>query len=907
MIDIFINKKKYKTLSNYNILKACLSLGFNIPYFCWHPSIGSVGSCRQCIVKIYKNFDDKLGKFVISCITPLKKNLIISTVEKCILKNRKNISELIMLNHPHDCPICVEAGNCHLQDMIVMNKLNKRRYKYEKKVYTSQYLGPFITHNINRCIKCYRCIRYYKNYSGGKDFGVYSSSNEVYFGRYKDGKLENEFSGNLVEICPTGVFSDKLHEKNFYRKWDLSFSSSICHSCCIGCNVILGCKFNKISRVDNRYNKYINKYFICDLGRFGNEHLNKISRPKYPIFNKKKKWKKLNLNETLIEINKIFKSSKSVIGIGSDRASLESNYSLIKLVGKNNFYNGISSEENLCLNRILKIIKFGNIKIPSINEIKNYDSILIIGEDIIQTSPIIGLYVRRLASKKKEKIAKIKYNIESWDSLAIENTGQNIIYPILIINNKSTKLDEISYCKYNSCINDQIILCSKILDNLKKRKYKKCFNKEILKKSEIFSEILKNSKKPLIISGISNRNLCIIELSFRIAISLKKMNKDVGIIYTLPSVNSMGLSIINKKNLVEILKKKKKIDCAIILENNLYQHYSNETIIKIFNKIKNIIILDNHISKMKYVSKLFIPSTNFMESDGTVINYEGRAQRFFKNYDLHKYNKNFLIFESWKWINFIKNFIKKNIIKGTCIREVIKKFLEDFKEFKKILNLFHESNFKKFIKKKICNGKICNICNLNLEKNYVNNIFYSSKIKSKNFKFYDKNISYLWYPEFNSSNAWIKYKNKIGNDLNFGSPGVKIIDNFCSNKNNFYKIKYNNINENSKEISWYISPHWEMFGINYISNYSRILNKCLKINYVRINTILKKILKLKNYKNVYFNFKRLGLNFNIPVIFDKNIKIGQIVVPFTGKNLIPKEYVWMKINNIKDFFIYKKL
>ena len=114
-----------------------------------------------------------------------------------------------MLNHPHDCPVCAEGGECHLQDMTVMVGHRDRHYRGRKNTHRNQYLGPLINHEMNRCITCYRCTRYYRDYAGGTDLAAMASHDHVYFGRHQEGVLQSEFAGNLVEVCPTGVFTDK--------------------------------------------------------------------------------------------------------------------------------------------------------------------------------------------------------------------------------------------------------------------------------------------------------------------------------------------------------------------------------------------------------------------------------------------------------------------------------------------------------------------------------------------------------------------------------------------------------------------------------------------------------------------------------------------------------------------------
>ena len=187
-----------------------------------------------------------------------------------------------MTNHPHDCPVCDEGGECHLQDMTVMTGHNYRRYRFGKRTHLNQYLGPLIEHEMNRCIACYRCLRFYREYAGGHDLNVFQSHNHVYFGRHEDGVLESEFSGNLVEVCPTGVFTDKTFKRHYTRKWDLQTAPSVCVHCSVGCNTIPGERYGTLRRIRNRYNGEVNGYWLCDRGRFGYEFVNDARRVRQP-------------------------------------------------------------------------------------------------------------------------------------------------------------------------------------------------------------------------------------------------------------------------------------------------------------------------------------------------------------------------------------------------------------------------------------------------------------------------------------------------------------------------------------------------------------------------------------------------------------------------------------------------
>src|SRR5512142_72576 len=349
MATIYIDNKPYEVRDGLNLLQACLELGENLPYFCWHPAMGSVGACRQCAIKQFRDENDTRGRIVMACMTRATNNTRISLADKDAREFRENITEWLMVNHPHDCPVCDEGGECHLQDMTLMTGHDYRRYRGEKRTFRNQNLGPFVNHEMNRCIQCYRCVRFYRDYAGGNDLNSFVLHDTVYFGRASDGTLESEFSGNLVEVCPTGVFTDKTLKKHYTRKWDLSQAPSVCVNCAVGCNTLPGERYGTLRRIRNRYNDAVNGYFLCDRGRYGYEFVNserRISQPRIPNTPAP-----ITKDTALARLGEILgssayqSSSPHMIGIGSPRASLESNFALRTLVGPENFYQGIPESE----------------------------------------------------------------------------------------------------------------------------------------------------------------------------------------------------------------------------------------------------------------------------------------------------------------------------------------------------------------------------------------------------------------------------------------------------------------------------------------------------------------------------------------------------------------------------------
>ena len=445
MIKIRIDGKFYEVKPGRNLLETCLSLGLDIPHFCFHPALGSVGACRLCAVKKYRDQDDSKGRIVMSCMEPVTEGLIISVDDPEAKAFRAAIIEGLMTNHPHDCPVCDEGGECHLQDMTVMTGHNYRRFDFRKRTYKDQDLGPFIKHEMNRCIQCYRCVRFYRDYAGGKDLNVFGSHNHVYFGRHEDGTLENEFSGNLVEVCPTGVFTDKTLSKHFTRKWDMSNAPSVCVHCSLGCNTIASERYGSLRRIMSRYNGSVNGYFICDRGRFGYEFVNneKRIRKTKVRFNRNGDPEEVENEKLLSVLGAAFLKNKRIIGIGSPRASVESNYALLNLAGEENFYHGISKKEQILTKTVLDFLQKSGIQTPSLKQIEKADAVVIIGEDLTNTAPMMALALRQTVRNKSNEDAVLK-GVPLWNDAPVRELAQNTKSPLYIATPFKDSLDEIA-------------------------------------------------------------------------------------------------------------------------------------------------------------------------------------------------------------------------------------------------------------------------------------------------------------------------------------------------------------------------------------------------------------------------------------------------------------------------------
>jgi NADH-quinone oxidoreductase subunit G len=635
MATVYVDNKPYQMNADENLLHGCLSQGFKLPYFCWHPALGSVGACRQCAVKQFKDEQDEHGKIVMSCLTPAKDGTRISIADPEAAAFRAGIIEGLMLNHPHDCPVCDEGGECHLQDMTVMAGHDYRRYKFDKRTFRNQNLGPLVNHEMNRCIQCYRCVRYYRDYAGGNDLNAFASRDTVFFGRHEDGVLENEFSGNLVEICPTGVFTDKTLKHHYARKWDQQFAPSVCVHCALGFNTDAGERYGTLRRIVNRYNHEVNGYFLCDRGRFGYEFVNSGRRLRQPLLQGRPNSAaaaQRHLHETV--------AKGRVIGIGSPRASLEANFALRTFVGPERFHCGMSDSEAGLVRRMIEILRGGPVRTPTLREIEECDAVFILGEDITNVAPRMALAVRQSVRQQPIEIAK-KLNIPLWMDHGVRDAMQGTKGPLYIATPYATRLDDVATSTFRAAPDDLARLGFAVAHALDSRSPAVPALEDWPLASEIASA-LKAARKPLVISGASCGSEAVIESAANVAMAVK-----AALSFTVPECNTVGATLMSGSPLSAAFQaiNNGHADTVIVLENDLYRRAPAADVDCFLKTAAHVIALDHLTNSTTEKAELVLPAGTFAESDGTFVSSEGRAQRFFQVFVPQND-----VLASWRWL-----------------------------------------------------------------------------------------------------------------------------------------------------------------------------------------------------------------------------------------------------------------
>ena len=652
MATILIDNRRYEFEEGRNLLHTCIGLGLDLPYFCWHPALHSVGACRQCAVKMFRDETDALGMIIMSCMTPAKDGMRISIDDPEARRMRAGVIEFLMANHPHDCPVCDEGGECHLQDMTVMTGHTYRTHRFKKRTHRNQDLGPFVNHEMNRCIACYRCVRFYRDHAGGQDLGVFGSHDSVYFGRQTDGRLESDLSGNLIEICPTGVFTDKTFKKHFTRKWDLESAPSICVHCGVGCNIFAEQRGGTLRRIRNRFNDEVNGYFLCDRGRFGYEFVNSPLRVRSPFARNRtgKTVEQLDKNEALKRAAEMLRSSKGVIGIGSSRASLESNFALKTFVGPGRFFQGISTKQRQAVDEAAGILRHSPLRTASLHDIMHADAVFIIGEDVPATAPMLAYAVRQSIGQRAFDLAAT-LSIDAWNDFGVRNAFGGQRNPLFIASASATKLDDCATQIFRAAPDDCARLgfaVAHFLDDRCPAISDLTPDMERLARHIAFS--LRESTRPAIISGVGYGNVLIIKSAANVARALCAIKPEGMVHLVMPECNSCGLSTLGGGTIDEALEmlRGNAADTLIIVENDIFCRNNADTARALLDNAKQVIAIDHIHNATVSTADIVFPSATFAESGGTCINSEGRAQRFFKAMapegDVQ---------ESWRWLRDI--------------------------------------------------------------------------------------------------------------------------------------------------------------------------------------------------------------------------------------------------------------
>ena len=602
MPKLKVNNKEIEFKNGMTVLQACEIAGAEIPRFCYHERLSIAGNCRMCLVEM-----EKSSKPIASCALPATEGMNIKTNTEMVEKARKGVMEFLLANHPLDCPVCDQGGECDLQDQSLYYGFDKSRFKENKRHVEDKYMGPLIKTQMTRCIHCTRCIRFATEIGGVTELGAIGRGEDMQITTYLEKSMSSELSGNVIDLCPVGALTSKPYAFEA-RPWELKKTETIDVMDAVGSNVRVDSYGWEIKRVLPRLNNNINEEWISDKTRFACDGLLK-QRLDNPYIRKDGILKETSWDEAVeLVAKKITETDPDSVGghIG-DMTSLEtinSFKSLLESIGTKNYE---FRERYFYLNVENKINYIFN---TSINGIEESDLILLIGSNPRTEATILNARIRKTYMSKKIPIYSIGYD------------------------------GDLTY-EYKNLGNST--------DDIKKI---------ISSKSDIRDKILK-SKKPIIIIGESalslNSGKFIFENIKNFLISNNFINENWNALNILPknasTVGAIDLGFYMRENsFFEKIKNNKFKLLFFVGSDNID-----------FNKKDEFIIYQgSHGDKIAQIADIVLPSPAYTEQNGLFINLEGRLQKCIKASYPPGSAK-----EDWKIFNLINQKLKKeNLFKN---------------------------------------------------------------------------------------------------------------------------------------------------------------------------------------------------------------------------------------------------
>ena len=621
--------------------------------------------------------------------------------------------------------------------------------------------------------------------------------------------------------------------------------------------------------------------------------MNLKDRPRQPVQRRGDDLITLNAEQAMQGAADILRQSKKVIGIGSPRASVESNFALRELVGADNFYTGIAQGELDRLQLALSVLRDGGIHTPALREIESYDAVLVLGEDVTQTGARVALAVRQAVKGKAREMAAAQ-KVADWQIAAILNIGQRAKHPLFVTNVDNTRLDDIAAWTYRAPVEDQARLGFAIahaLDN--NAPAVDGIDRDLQNKIDVIVQALAGAKKPLIISGTNAGSAEVIQAAANVAKALKGRGADVGITMIARSVNSMGLGMIGGGSLDDALTELEtgRADAVVVLENDLHRHASAARVDAALAKAPLVLVVDHQRTAIMENAHLVLSAASFAESDGTVINNEGRAQRFFQVYDPSYYDSNTVMLESWRWLHSLHSTVQSREVDWTQLDHVIDAVVEKLPQLAGIKDAAPDASFR-IRGQKLArephrySGRTAMRANISVHEPRQpqdKDTMFAFSMEGNNQPSAPRSqIPFAWAPGWNSPQAWNKFQDEVGGKLRHGDPGVRLIEASAGNMEYFTTVP---ASFQAQEGQWRIAPYYHLFGSDEMSQRAPVFQTRMPQPYIKLNPADAAKLGVNAGTRVSFSYD--GNTVTLPVEIAEGLTAGQVGLPMGMPGIAP--------------------
>jgi NADH-quinone oxidoreductase subunit G len=401
MPKLTINGIKIEVEPGTSILQAAEQIGVEIPRFCYHDKLSVPANCRMCLVEV----EGGPPKPVASCAMACGDNMVIKTESEMVKKARKGVMEMLLINHPLDCPICDQGGECDLQDQAVGYGFDRSRFHENKRAVPDKELGPLIKTSMNRCINCTRCVRFAEEVAGTPVLGQFHRGEEAEIGTFIENLVETELSGNLIDICPVGALTSKPYAFKA-RSWELRKTESIDVHDALGANIRVDTRGREVMRILPRLNEDVNEEWIDDRTRFAYDGLNRARLDRPYIRNDKGKLEEATWDEAFAFIKKKMKGIKgeNIAALVGDLADLES------VVALKDLMESLGSKNLDCRTdgaRFDTASRGGYLFNTTIAGIEDADAILLVGTNPRKEAALVNARIRKAWLEKRVKVGVI--------------------------------------------------------------------------------------------------------------------------------------------------------------------------------------------------------------------------------------------------------------------------------------------------------------------------------------------------------------------------------------------------------------------------------------------------------------------------------------------------------------------
>ena len=619
MPKILINGKEIEFEKGMTVLQACELANVEIPRFCYHEKLSIAGNCRMCLVEM-----EKSPKPIASCAMPAAEGMSIRTNTEFVEKARKGVMEFLLANHPLDCPVCDQGGECDLQDQSLYYGVDKSRFLENKRTVKDKYMGPLIKTQMTRCIHCTRCIRFATEVAGVPEIGGIGRGEDMEITTYLEKSMESELSANVIDLCPVGALTSKPYAFEA-RPWELKKTESIDVMDAVGSNIRVDTYGWEVKRILPRVNNEINEEWISDKTRYACDGLLK-QRLDTPYIKREGKLIKSSWDEAIETICKKINSvdSNNIGAHVGDMIGLENIFAFKTFLSKINCKNYDFREKNFYLNSSDKINYLFN---SSIQGIEDSDLILLVGCNPRHEATMVNARIRKVFSKNKTPI------------YSIGDPG-DLTYEYNIVGKTTQDIKDIIEGKSN-------------------------FNKQFL-----------SSKRPIVIIGESALGMengqFIFEEIKEFLFKNNYINKDWNalniLIQNASTVGCLDLKFFSSKNINESIFLDK-------IKNNKFEliYLLGSDNLEIKKKDEFIIYQGSHGDRGAEIADVILPSPAYTEQNSLFINLEGRVQECRKaSYPPGE------SMEDWKIFNLLckklkneKLFSKYEDLKKSAINQII--------------------------------------------------------------------------------------------------------------------------------------------------------------------------------------------------------------------------------------------